>query len=58
MPGTDIKILKYRKNILKNYDYAFLGAWNFYNEIRKKEKKFVNKGLKFITHVYQPTLLK
>ena len=58
IPGTDVKILKYRKNILKNYDYAFLGAWNFYNEIRKKEKKFVKKGLKFITHVPQPTILK
>ena len=32
-------------------DYAFLGAWNFKNEIIKKEKEFIKKGGKFITHV-------
>ena len=34
-----------------NIDYAFLGAWNFAKEIILKEKKFVKKGGKFITHV-------
>ena len=29
MPGRNIKILKYKKDILKRYDYVFLGAWNF-----------------------------
>ena len=32
-------------------DYAFLGAWNFLNEIKNKEKKFIKNGGKFITHV-------
>ena len=58
MPGKKIKILKYKKDILKKYDYAFLGAWNFKNEIMKKEKKYIDKGLKFITHVPHPKILK
>jgi methylation protein EvaC len=57
LPGKNIKILKYNKNILKNYDYVFLGAWNFKDEIIKKEKKFIKKGLKFITHVPYPRFL-
>ena len=57
MPGKNIKILRYNKNILKNYDYVFLGAWNFKDEIIKKEKKFIKKGLKFITHVPYPRFL-
>ena len=51
MPGKKIKILKYRKNILDNIDYVFLGAWNFKSEILKKENEFVNRGGKFITHI-------
>ena len=57
MPGKNIKILRYNKNILKNYDYVFLGAWNFKKEIINKEKKFVKKGLKFITHIPYPRML-
>ena len=57
MPGKNIKILRYNKNILKNYDYVFLGAWNFKKEIIKKEKKFVKKGLRFITHIPFPRIL-
>ena len=51
MPGTKIKVLKYQK--LKNSQiYVFLGAWNFYKEILKKENFFyVNSG-KFITHTH------
>ncbi|MDA7445577.1 class I SAM-dependent methyltransferase [Candidatus Pelagibacter ubique] len=58
LPGKNIKILKYKKNILNGYDYAFLGAWNFRREIINKEKKYVKKGLKFITHVPFPRILK
>ena len=58
LPGKNIKILKYKKNILKRYDYAFLGAWNFRREIINKEKKYVKKGLKFITHVPFPRILR
>ena len=38
IPGKNIKILKYHKNILKNYNYVFLGAWNFKEEIFKKKR--------------------
>ena len=51
MPGKDIKILRYKKKLLTNVDYIFLGAWNFKNEIFKKEKKFISEGGKFITHI-------
>jgi len=56
MPGKNIKILKYKKKILNKYDYVFLGAWNFKNEILKKEKRFKKRGGKFITHVPYPRL--
>ena len=37
--------------IEEKIDYVFLGAWNFKKEILKKEKKYLNYGGKFITHV-------
>ncbi len=55
-PGTHIPIFKY-KGIPKNIDYAFLGAWNFKDEIFKKEKSFIKRGGKFITHVPNPKIL-
>tara|TARA_B100001063_G_C16726934_1_gene536979 strand:+ start:359 stop:1537 length:1179 start_codon:yes stop_codon:yes gene_type:complete len=57
MPGKKIKILKYNKNILENYDFVFLGAWNFKKEIFNKEKKFIKRGGKFITHIPQPKII-
>ena len=57
MPGTNIKILKYNYKILDKYHYVFLGAWNFKKEIFMKEKKFIKKGGKFITHVPIPKFL-
>lgn len=56
MPGTNIRILEYKKNLIKRGDYLFLGAWNFKNEIIKKEKKFIRDGGKFITHVPNPKI--
>ena len=56
MPGKNIKIIKYNKKILNDYDYVFLGAWNFKDEILNKEKKFIKKGGKFITHVPSPKI--
>jgi hypothetical protein len=35
----------------EDYDYAFLGAWNFKDVIANKEREFVENGGKFITHV-------
>ena len=36
---------------LNDYDYAFLGAWNFKEVIANKESDFVQNGGQFITHV-------
>ena len=58
MPGKNIKILKYKKDLLKNFDYVFLGAWNFKKEIINKESKFIKNGVKFITHIPTPKILK
>ena len=57
IPGTNIKILKYSQKKLHKIDFIFLGAWNFKVEIFKKERKFINKGGKFITHVPKPKIL-
>jgi len=56
IPGKNIKVLKYNRNILNNYDYAFLGAWNFKKEILNKEKKFFKNGGKFISHIPFPKI--
>ncbi|MDC3087526.1 class I SAM-dependent methyltransferase [Candidatus Pelagibacter sp.] len=57
LPGTKIKIKKYKKLATKDVDYAFLGAWNFKDEIFKKEREFIKNGGKFITHVPYPKIL-
>jgi hypothetical protein len=50
-PGSLIPVVD-RDNVrLKEYDYAFLGAWNFKDLIANKEREFVENGGKFITHV-------
>ena len=38
-----------------DYDYVYLGAWNFKDVIANKEQEFVKNGGKFITHV--PTVM-
>ncbi len=55
-PGSHIPILKY-KGIPNNVQFAYLGAWNFKDEIFKKEKKFINRGGKFISHVPYPRII-
>ena len=57
MPGKNIKIIRYNKKILDKYDYIFLGAWNFKNEIFNKEKKFIKNGGKFLTHIPIPKII-
>ena len=52
-----ILIKKYKKLDKKKVDIAFLGAWNFKEEIFKKEKNFIKKGGKFITHVPIPQII-
>ncbi len=50
-PGTHIPIISPEIGFNESVDYAFLGAWNFKKEIINKEKKFLKRGGKFITHV-------
>ena len=49
--------IKYNQKILDKYNYIFLGAWNFKNEILKKERKYIKRGGKFITHIPYPQIL-
>jgi methylation protein EvaC len=57
-PGSNILIKKYeRKLSTEDCEYAFLGAWNFKKEIFLKEKDFLRKGGKFITHVPFPGII-
>lgn len=57
-PGKHIPILSPEQGFNNSVDYAFLGAWNFKKEIIKKEKDFIKKGGKFITHVPFVKILK
>ena len=57
MPGTKIKIFKNNENLINKANYIFLGAWNFKDEIFKKEISFIKKGGKFITHVPKPKII-
>ena len=57
LPGSKILIKKYKKLDKGRVDIAFLGAWNFKEEIFKKERNFIKKGGKFITHVPTPKII-
>ena len=57
IPGTNIIVKKYNKKLIKPSTYIFLGAWNFKKEIFNKEKKFIRKGGKFVTHVPFPKII-
>ena len=57
LPGSKIKIKKYKKLKKSDVDYVFLGAWNFKDEIFKKERKFIKQGGKFISHVPYPRII-
>ena len=50
-PGKHIPVISPEIGFDSSVDYAFLGAWNFKKEILKKEKLYLNRGGKFITHV-------
>ncbi len=56
-PGTKIPIFKYEGLDRKKIDYIFLGAWNFKDEIFKKEKKFISNGGKVIIHTPVPKII-
>ena len=50
-PGSHIPVVDRESVNLNDYDFAFLGAWNFKDVIVDKEKDFTENGGKFITHV-------
>jgi methylation protein EvaC len=50
-PGSHIPVVDRESVNLNDYDYAFLGAWNFKDVIANKEREFVESSGKFITHV-------
>jgi|TARA_Y100000310_G_scaffold121056_1_gene119831 methylation protein EvaC len=50
-PGVHIPVVSRESVDLNDYDYVFLGAWNFKVVIFNNEKEFVDNGGKFITHV-------
>ena len=50
-PGQHIPIIAEGVGFDSSVDAAFLGAWNYEEEILKKESVFVERGGKFITHV-------
>lgn len=54
LPGTKIKVKKYSKKLMNKKNYYFLGAWNFKDEIIKKEKLFLKNGGNFISHLPKP----
>jgi len=57
MPGSRIYVKKYDRPLTNEADYVFLGAWNFKDEIFKKESKYIKKGGKFITHIPVPKII-
>ena len=57
MPGSHIYVKKYDKPLTNEADYVFLGAWNFKDEIFKKESKYIKRGGKFITHIPVPKII-
>ncbi len=50
-PGMHIPVVPYKGCLDDTVDYAFLGAWNFIQEIKKKEHDFLMRGGRLITHV-------
>ncbi|MDC1129372.1 methyltransferase domain-containing protein [Candidatus Pelagibacter sp.] len=57
LPGSKILIRKYKKLDFNEVDLVYLGAWNFKEEIFKKEQSFIKKGGRFITHVPYPKII-
>ena len=57
LPGSKILIKRYKKLDPSKVDLAYLGAWNFKEEIFKKEKSFIKGGGKFITHIPYPKII-
>ena len=50
-PGSHIPIKNIKDVNLYDYDYIFLGAWNFKDYIINNERNWIENGGKLITHV-------
>ena len=50
-PGAHIPVVSRESIDINDYDYAFLGAWNFADLIKKNETEFVKNGGEFISHL-------
>ena len=50
-PGSHIPVVPRESVNLNDYDYVYLGAWNFKDVIVNIESEFIQNGGKFITHV-------
>ena len=57
-PGMHIPIKSYEKSKKTEPDYYILFAWNHIKEILKKERNFIKKGGKFITHIPKVKIIK
>ena len=56
-PGVHIPIISPQEGFDDSVNYAFLGAWNYLEEITKKESLYLRRGGKFITHVPEVSIL-
>tara|TARA_R110000744_G_scaffold152231_2_gene266160 strand:- start:10805 stop:11989 length:1185 start_codon:yes stop_codon:yes gene_type:complete len=57
-PGTHIPVVSPETGFNDSVDVAFLGAWNFENEILSKESNFIDRGGYFVTHVPMVQMIK
>lgn len=55
-PGAHIPVVSPENVNTADYDYIYLGAWNFKDVIMGSEKEFIKNGGKFITHVPKVTI--
>ena len=58
IPNTNVQIKAYEPSKVKDIDYFYLGAWNYKNEVIRKEFQFLRNGGMFITHIPKVTILK
>ena len=57
IPGMHIPIVGPKKLKEDNPDYAILFAYNYFDEVMKKETDFIKKGGKFIVPLPEPKII-
>ena len=57
IPGMHIPIVGPKKLKVDNPDYAILFAYNYFDEVMKKETDFIKKGGKFIVPLPEPKII-